>query len=517
MRPLFQDLRYAVRTLVKSPAISTIAVLSLGLGIGATSTAFGFIEAIRLRALPYPDAGRLVALGERSPRAVPAGMSTARYATYREWESSLRTVRPLAARAITGGYLQAAGVEEQAAVGGEAVTPNLFDLLGVRPQIGRALDAKDNRPGAPPVMLIGQDIWRSQFHSSRDVVGQTVKLSGIPYTVVGVMPAGFRFEFQSEFWIPLVPYLTSSSALGLTGSDADNASVLLLGKIAPARTLAQVRAELAVSAAAPPPGEKTWTPYARPMRQEMLVFWRSYDLAFGAVALAVLLIACSNLSGLLLVRSIGRQREFAVRSALGASPARIARQLLTEGLVLAGAGGVLGTVLSVWAVDAMRTFRLTLGMLPSSVESGLGTRALPISAGLTLVTAVLVSLTPSLRIARSSPQRFLRGSALGQSGTHARISQYVFVAFQIAGAIILASLAGVGARAYRRFDTADVGFDYGKVITTSFETPADSDQLPSRPSSPCASGFSRSPESRPWACCSATSPGPGRPAASLPL
>jgi len=212
----------------------------------------------------------------------------------------------------------------------------------------------------------------------------------------------------------------------------------------------------------------------------MLRSWRSraaagagvpagYDLAFGAVALAVLLIACANLAGLLLARTISRQREFAVRSALGATAVRIALQLLAEGMVLAGAGGLLGMLFSVWAVDALGSSQL-MPSLPTAVLSGLGGGALPISAAVTLMTAVLVSIAPAYWLARAAPQRFLRGSALGQSGHGARRrSQHLFVAAQIAGAVILVSLAGMGAQTYRRFNARDADSD--RIVYAQFRLP----------------------------------------------
>jgi putative ABC transport system permease protein len=470
MSAILQDLRYALRMLVKSPGISVIAVLSLGLGIGATGAAFSLIETIRLRGLPYPQADRLIALGEGSPKRPPEERTSARHSTYLAWEKTLRSVSPLAAHTNLGTDL-VVGSEPPVLLGGEAVSANLFELLGVRPSIGRSFRPEEDRPGASPVVMICDDLWRTRFHGSPGVIGRVVELSGVPHTIIGVMPPGMRYEFQSDFWIPLTQYVHSMAALGRI-SEAGNARVRLLGRLVPGMSLAQARAELAVSAIPAPPGQERWIPFARPLRQDMLRFWRSYDLAFGAVALAVLLIACANLAGLLLVRTISRQREFAVRGALGASPARIALQLLSEGMVLAGAGGIVGMLLAGWGAATMRSLRPTLGPLPTAVESGLGTAALPISAVLTLLTAVLVSLAPAYRFSRAVPQRFLRGSAVGQSGQGARRrSQHLFVALQIAGAVILVSLAGMGAQAYLRFSARDVGLDSNRIVYAQFRLP----------------------------------------------
>jgi predicted permease len=204
----------------------------------------------------------------------------------------------------------------------------------------------------------------------------------------------------------------------------------------------------------------------------MLRFWRSSDLALGAVALLVLLVACANLAGLLLVRTISRQREFAVRKALGASPARLARQLIAESAVLAGLGGAAGATLAAWCLEAISSRQLAIGMLPTVLASRLGSSALPFPLLLTAATAVLVSLAPARRIARTSPHEFLRGSALGQAGAAGRRRlQYLFVATQIGGAVVLGSVASMGTRAYRRFEARDDEKESVRVAYAQFRLP----------------------------------------------
>ncbi len=462
------DLRQALRMLRKSPGISAIAVLSLGLGIGATSAAFSMVEAIRLRALPYPEADRLVVPVEGSSRRSADELTTARYATYRVWRNRLRTIRPLAAHVIFGGYV-AADSDRETADSGEAISPNLLELLGTAPALGRAFTPEDDRSGAEPVILLSDSLWRSRFHASPDVLGRVVRISGAPYTVIGVLPPGMQFEYRSAFWIPLEPYLERSAAQKRT--NIGDSSVRLLGKLAPGIGFGLARAELAAASPPPPPGQPSWKAFLRPLRQDALKYWRSYDLAFGAIALAVLLIACANLAGLLLVRTIGRRREFAVRSALGASPRRLAAQLAAEGLALAALGGGAGLIVSRWGIALLAPMRSAMGLLPASVEDRLGATSIPVSIAVTAVAALLVSLVPASRLARSAPQRFLKGSTVGQAGqTARRRSQHVFVALQIAGAVILVSLGGAAARSYRDFHGRDRD-DTARVVYSNLEIP----------------------------------------------
>ncbi|HTO77786.1 MAG TPA: ADOP family duplicated permease [Thermoanaerobaculia bacterium] len=464
-----RDLRQALRMLRKSPGISAIAVLSLGLGVGATSAAFSLVEAIRLRALPYPEADRLVVPVEGSSRRSVDELVTARYATYRVWRDRLRTVRPLAAHVIFGGYVTADG-DRETADSGEAISPNLLELLGTAPALGRAFTPEDDRSGAEPVVLLSDSLWRSRFHASPDVLGRVVRISGAPYTVIGVLPFGMQFEYRSDFWIPLEPYLARSSATQQRANIGDS-SVRLLGKLAPGAGLKAARAELAAATLPPPPGQPPWRPFLRPLRQDALKYWRSYDLAFGAVALAVLLITCANLAGLLLVRTIGRRREFAVRSALGATPRRLAAQLAAEGLALAALGGGAGLVVSRWGIELLAPMRSAMGLLPASLEDRLSGTSLPVSVAVTAVAALLVSLLPASRLARSAPQGFLKGSTVGQAGqTARRRSQHLFVALQIAGAVILVSLGGAAARSYRDFNGRDRD-DTARVVYSNLRIP----------------------------------------------
>jgi putative ABC transport system permease protein len=470
MSSLLTDVRQAVRMLGKNPGITAIAVLSLGLAIGATSVAFHLIEAIRWRALPYPDAGRLVVVGEGSASLPRDEASSARLSTYRVWAERLRTIHPLAAHTVMGADVVFPG-QPAVLLGGEAVSSNLFELLGVPPSLGRSLVPADDRAGADPVVLISDEVWRTRLGGSAAALGQIVHLSGVSHTIVGVMPPGMRFEYQCDFWIPLTPYAETISAERRAARSGD-LSVRLLGRLASGADLSKARAEVAATTPTAPPGQEGWTSFTRSFRSDMLRFWRSSDLAFGAVALVILLVACANVAGLLLVRTISRQREFAIRKALGASPAQISRQLMAEGAVLTGLGGAAGVVLSTWALEVISSQRLAIGMLPTVLASRLGSWTLPIPILITGLTAVLVGLLPARRIARSAPQDFLRGSALAQSGPASRRRlQYLFVATQISGAVVLASIASMGARAYQRFEARDPGTESTRIAYAQFRLP----------------------------------------------
>ena len=332
-------MRLALRALQRTPGFTITALLSLALAIGASAAAFAVIDAVRFRALPFPDGDRLVLLSEVPLDAGAAGAASAvasaaacRNACDVSYESFDQALRHRSFRSLnvvagytTGGKALATKGEPLLVMGG-VVSPNLFTLMNVQPMLGRAFSADDDRLGAAPVTILSYALWSTQFASDPAILGRDVKLSDTHYTVIGVMPPGFTHEVNSQFWLPVVPVLDPSTRPSVR-------TLTVVGRLAPGATLAQLRAELSTvepvaaqvvapdgarSRAAPPRMQLT----AAPLRERYAASTQSHDLIFGAVVACVLLIACANLANLVLVRTLQQQRELAIRSALGEGSVR---------------------------------------------------------------------------------------------------------------------------------------------------------------------------------------------------
>ncbi|HEY2798033.1 MAG TPA: ABC transporter permease [Thermoanaerobaculia bacterium] len=470
MGALMQDLRYALRGLRRNPAFAAAAVATLALGIGANAAIFGLVEAVILRPLPFDQPDRVVFVvetwnGRRG--GVAAGNFT-------DLKRSARSFEALAAARYGSFNLAESGEPER--VQGARVTSDFFRVFGVSPIRGRVFAADEDRPGGAPVVVLSHRLWRARFGGAPDVVGRTIRIDGQPHTVVGVTPEAFDYTADNEqLWVPA----------GLTPedfADHDRHNRTVLGRLGPGVTLAQANLEADAIAA------ELRTRYPKDMSGRGFRLERVRDLLvedyrtrllilMGAVGL-VLLIACTNVSNMLLARGATRARELTVRAALGASRGRIARLLLTECVVLGLAGGSLGVVLAAFAVQAL--VAASPAGVPRIEQAGVDAGVLAFAAALSLGASLLFGLLPAASLARRDMQGALRegGRGVRRGGRRDRV-RTVLVAAQVALAVTLLVGAGLLIRTALHLQRVAPGFDMDGVLTASLTLPpsADADSM----------------------------------------
>ena len=435
MQTLFYDLRYALRQLVKAPGLILLAVLTLALGVGANTAIFTVIESVLLRPLPYAKPDRLLYIGPAADKPGPGATSWLNYHDVRAQSKLLSDV---------AGYSEDGSVIEShdgsQSVAAPRVTTNLFSMLGAQPLLGRTFTGAEGESGGSQAVLLSEALWRGSFHADPQIVGQVLKIGGQAHTVVGVMPGSFRFpesmgaDMQKGIWLPLQPTAEMLKERGYH-------FFLVLAELRPGVTLQQAQRELdAVAAHIPRTKDQSAVTFRAGLYQEGLtgpVRPVLYGL-FGALAL-VLLVACANVSNLLIARCLGRQQEFAVRAALGASRLRLIRQMLSEGMALSLLGCGLGVGLAQLAMLAVR--KLPDGTIPRADAISIHWTVVLVLAAIAIVTTVLSSLLPALLVARVNPQAALQAASrgLGARSVSGRLSGWL-----VAGEVALSTLLLVG-------------------------------------------------------------------------
>ncbi len=460
-----KDLRLAVRSFGRRPAFTALALATIALGIGANTAIFTVVDAVLLSPLPYPEPDRLALVweqdNERGWDRVPASAED-----FLAWRAETRAFQALAAgRGQSYALTDGDGPPEQ--VPGMAVSADFFDVFGVRPARGRPFGPASNVQGAPPVVVLSHGLWERRYGADPDLVGRTIRIGGEPVEVAGVMPEGFQFPSQAQLWTPLVFSQAQLDDrnwhfLTLVGRLSDDVSVE--GARAEIRTLAARQAEEW------PESNAGWGADVRPLHAEMTqsvsgMLW----VLLGAVGF-VLLIACANVANLLLVRAAGRTREMSLRAALGAGKVRLVRQLLTESVVLAGAGAVLGVLLAGWALDAL----LALGPLtvPGGGTIEIDLPVLGLTALAALVTGVVFGAAPAVAVWRSDLQTSLREGGRSRTAAGGHRLRSLLVVSELALALVLVTGAGLMLQTVQRLLAVDVGVAVENRLVTQFALPA---------------------------------------------
>jgi predicted permease len=468
MSSLWMDLRYALRVLTKNPGFTLIAVLTLALGIGANTALFSVVNGVLLNPLPYPHPDQLVAVAETFPPFAEASIA---YPNFLDWVRMNHTFEGLAAYRHTNFNLTGTGEAQR--LNGVQISADFFPLLGVKPVIGRDFSPQDDQHGAAPVVMLSGRFWRNKFAGSPDVVGKVLNLGGTGYTVIGVVPENFYFCCESmnfqlgDVYVPI----GSVNSAWVTSRDS-HPGIRAVGRMKPDVTIEQARAdmnEIAFNVAKTyPETNKGGGIVLTPLRQRMVQGVQSILFVLLAAVGFVLLIACANVANLLLARSTGRSREFAIRSALGATQKRVVRQLLTESLLLAMTGGGLGLVFAAWGTQ------VALGVLPKALPRAgdvrIDPRVLLFTLLVSIIAGVLFGLAPALKASRPDLHDTLKEGGRGTSGTRHR-AQAVFVVAELALAVVLLIGAGLTVRSLARLWDVNRGYNSQNVLTFDLALP----------------------------------------------
>ena len=454
---LRQDLRYTARTLARSPGFALTAILVLALGVGANTAAFSVTDFVLIRPLPFPDSGRLVRVWEKLPGYSRMELSPANYV---DWKRMSKSFDGMGAYWNTSLNLVGQGDPEH--LEGASITADLFPLLGVQPLLGRVFTPAEDREGAPGTLLLSYQLWQAAFGGDAGVIGRRVNLDNEPFVVIGVMPRDFHFPSRdAELWTPMRFHEHDDDF-----RDRTNNYLNVVARLKPGVSLAQAGAEMVVVAAQlekqfPKENERT-TASLNLLRDDLSPQSRLLLLALSGAAICVLLIACANLASLLLARGLARQRELAVRAAMGAGRERLVRQLVTESLVLAAAGGALGVLVAAAAVPLLA--RLVPASLPIAQSPSIDLRVLIFAGIVSGLTGIGFGVLPALRACRQSDFSALREGMRAGGGHKERLRSALVVA-EVTASVVLLVAAGLLVRALWRIEATDPGFRTDGVIT----------------------------------------------------
>jgi putative ABC transport system permease protein len=464
MDTLLQDIRYAFRTLLRSPGFTAVAVLTLALGIGANTAIFSVIDAVLLRALPYAHPDRLVDLSADSEtRGIAAfPMSPGDFVDTRAQSKTLSGMA-----VIAQGTFNLTGSGEPMRVDGGGVSASFFDVLGARPVLGRGFRPEEETEGNDHVAVISQALWKSRFGGDRKVVGKTVLLDGDRYTIVGVAPAGVRLPERAQVWVPFT--------LGPQAASAHGAHFLrVVGRLAPGVTVEKANAEMKAIAAGiarrNPDSNTGFGQHVTPLREQLVHDIRpALVVLFASVAL-VLLIACANVGNLLLARSASRSREIAVRAALGAGRWRLVRQLLVESVMLGIAGGAAGLILAAWGIGLI--VRAAGGALPAHAQVSISTPVLVFTLLVAIATGIVFGLVPALHASRLELHETLKeGGRSGGSDARRNRTRAALVVAETALAMVLLVGAGLLVKSFAKLIGTDPGFKVEHQLTAQLDLP----------------------------------------------
>ncbi|HKC64428.1 MAG TPA: ABC transporter permease [Pyrinomonadaceae bacterium] len=466
MRNLLQDIRYGLRILWKSPGFALVTILALAIGIGANTAIFSVVNGVLLRPLPFKTSDRLVFLSEWSQQVPDMSVS---YPNYQDWRDQSTVFEQLAAFRSAGYILTGAGEPERLTA--REVSASFFPALGVTPALGRNFNSDEDKPSANRTAILSYGLWQRRFGGNPNIVGQAITLNNQSYTVVGVLPQTFEWQAPVDLFVPIETGLGAD----LQVRD-DHPGIYLIGTLKDGVTVEQARAELTTITS------RLAQQYPKTNEGNGFAITKLQDRATQDIRAALLivlaavgfmlLIACANVANLLLARAATRAKEIAIRTALGAGRWRIIRQLLTESILLALAGGALGLLFAIWGVDALRAFipDEVPRLLVTSIH--LDTRVLLFTLIISIVTGLIFGLAPALQVSKSNLNEALKeGGRSATAGAQRNYVRSLLVVSEVAISLLLLVGAGLLMKSFLNLQRADIGFNPDHVLTTRISLP----------------------------------------------
>jgi putative ABC transport system permease protein len=489
---MLDDLRYAVRQLMKNPSFTFIAIFALALGIGSNTAIFSVVNAVLLRPLPYPHSEELILLRERL--AGPGGFESGSvsYLNYLDWRAAQHSFLDLGlVRADDVNLSAADAASPPERIRAARVTANYLSILQVQPRLGRDFVEKDDQPGAAKVVLISERLWRNRFGALPLALGQRLNVDGVPREVVGVVSERVRFPRNCDIVVPLADLRADHDFL----SRGNHEAFSCLGRLKPGVTLQQASADLDIIAsdlAQRYPDSNTGRQVTAKLLLEYAVgeYRHLLHLLLAAVG-CVLLIACSNVANLLLARGLSRSRELAVRAALGASRWRLTRQVLVETGVIAVLGGCLAALIALWSLDTIRA--IAPANVPRFQETSIDSSVLLFTTGVVVFAAFLVGIWPALRVSNNvaMANQLHDNGARGSDGVQRQRARSVLVVVQVALAVVLLAAAGLTLKSFQRAEQVPLGFNPNGVLSMSIALPSARYQVPDKIARFCEQGIER--------------------------
>ncbi len=460
---LWQDIRYGARMLLKNPGVTIIVIIALALGIGANTAIFSVVNSVLLQPLPYEESERLVLLNEKSPVMDEMSIS---YPNFTDWRNQNQTFEKMGVYNRASYNLTAAGEPERIVTG--QVSADLFAALRVNAAHGRVFTNDEDKPGGAPVVVLSHGLWQRRFGGQTSIVGQAITLNNKSYTVIGIMPQSYLYPSRVEMWVPVgqlsdqVSWQNRGNHPGLYG----------VARLKPGVTFEQAEADMnnvGANLEKQYPDSNTSTrPRLRPLMEIFVADVRRTLWIIFAVVGAVLLIACANIANLLLARATARRKEMAIRTAVGASRWRIARQLLTESILISMIGGAIGLFLAYWGVQLI--LYMSPDAIPRSREVGLNWMVLAFTIGVSFITGILFGLIPAIQAGEVDVNETLKES--GRSTTGRQWLRSSLVIAEVATTLVVLIFAGLMIRSFYKLQQVNPGFSHDRLTSFSISLPA---------------------------------------------